>query len=161
MRKLNPEHKTALIEMVNKASYFDLLGIKLVDMDMGSARFEVDLQKRHMNPFGAIHGGIYASIIDTAAYWSAYCEVEENVGFTSIDLNVNNLAMVKSGKIIVTGRCIRVGKTLIVTEGTAEDESGRMLAYGTSKLMVLHGRQTMVHAVEYLQSPNLPPKFID
>jgi uncharacterized protein (TIGR00369 family) len=161
MRKLNPAHKEALIEMVNKASYFDLLGIKLVDLDFGSARVEVDLSRRHMNPFGAIHGGIYASVIDTAAYWSAYCEVEEDVGFTSLDLFTNNLAMVKSGKIIVTGKCVRVGKTIIVTEGVVEDENGRMLANGTSKLMILHGRQTMVHAAEHMGYPNLPPKFID
>jgi hypothetical protein len=42
------------------------------------------IEKKHMNPFGGIPGGVYASAIDTAAYWSAYCDLPEEKGLVSI-----------------------------------------------------------------------------
>jgi uncharacterized protein (TIGR00369 family) len=122
-------------------------------MDIGYSKVEVELQNKHINSFGAIHGGVYASIIDTAAYWSAYCELDENVRHTSIDVCVHNLSMMREGKIIVEGKSIKIGKSLCMAEATAKDSTGRILAQGTSKMMILNG-------IEILGYKNLPPKFL-
>lgn len=160
MSKINPKHIESLIEMINQSPYLSLLSMKIREIGAGFSRAEVDLENKHMNPFGALHGGVYSSLIDTAAYWSAYCEIEENAGFTSIDLNVNNLAMITAGKIIAQGRSIKIGKTLCLTEATVRDETGRILAHGTSKLMILQGKQSIRDAVKIFGYDALPPKFI-
>jgi len=159
--KINPEHIKALIELINRGPYFELLSLKIRELGVGYSRVEVDLEKKHMNPFGAIHGGVYASIIDTAAYWSAYCELDENAGFTTIDVSVNNLAMVNDGKIIAEGKSLKIGRSICLTEASVKDERGKLLAYGTSKLMVLQGKQSVNRAVEVAGGGVLPPKFLD
>ena len=159
--KINPEHIKALIELINRGPYFELLSLKIRELGVGYSRVEVDLEKKHMNPFGAIHGGVYASIIDTAAYWSAYCELDENAGFTTIDVSVNNLAMVNDGKIIAEGKSLKIGRSICLTEASVKDERGKLLAYGTSKLMVLQGKQSVNHAIEMAGGGALPPKFLD
>lgn len=57
--------------------------MKVCELRKGYSKITVALDRKHLNPFGGVHGGVYASVIDTAAYWAAYCEMEENAGYTS------------------------------------------------------------------------------
>ncbi|MCL1798214.1 MAG: PaaI family thioesterase [Eggerthellaceae bacterium] len=159
--KVNPKHVEALLRLINRGPYFELLSMEVCELSRGYSRVETVLEKKHMNPFGAIHGGAYSSILDTAAYWSAYCELDEDVGFTSIDLSVSNLSMVDRGRIIAEGRSLKVGRSICLTEASVKDTHGKLLAYGTSKLMVLKGRQSIKHVLETIGGDALPPKFID
>ena len=161
MKRINPKHIDALLELTNRGPFFELLSMNVYELGIGYARVEVDLQRKHCNPFGAIHGGVYSSIIDTAAYWSAYCELDENIGYTSFDLSVNNLSMIREGKIFAEGKSIKIGRSTCLTEAYVKDENGKLLAHGTSKLMILNGKQSIGHALESMGYRSLPPKFID
>jgi uncharacterized protein (TIGR00369 family) len=161
MPRINPEHISAVIKMVNGAPYFELLSIRLCEVDVAYARVELSVEKKHINPFGAVHGGVYSSILDTAAYWSAYCQVDEGLGFTTVDVNASMLSMTDKGKIIVEGKALKVGRSICLTESVAKDGSGKLLAHSTSKLMILRGKQSIEDAIAALGHKPLPPKFID
>ena len=64
-RKINPEHLSKLINIANNSPYFQLLGMKITETGAGYAKVEMDVDNRHMNPFGTVHGGANASLIDT------------------------------------------------------------------------------------------------
>ena len=160
MKQVNPEHITALLELMNSGPYFELLSMKICAVEIGYSKVEIDLQRKHYNPFNSIHGGVYSSLIDTAAYWSVYCELDENMGFTSIDLSVNNLSMIREGKIIAEGKSIKIGKSICLAEAIAKNTHGKLLAHGISKLMILNGKQSIEHAIESIGCRPLPPKFI-
>jgi uncharacterized protein (TIGR00369 family) len=121
------------------------------------ARFsvlEIDLAQKHLQPFGFVHGGVFASIIDAAAFWAIYYEIEDqNVGVTTVDLKLNYLAPAVSGKLIAKGRQIKLGKTLGYAEAEVTDVNGRILAHGTSTVILLPGQGLDT-------DPPLPPKFI-
>jgi len=157
---LNPAHIDSIISLMNKSPYFNLLSIVVKDLDIGCSLLEVDIENRHLNPFGGVHGGVYSSVIDTAAYWAAYCELDENAGLISLDLNVNFLAPVRSGKLIVKGQRIKTGKTLCIAEAAAFDQEDKIVAHGTSKIMVTQGLQTITQAVASAELTSLPDKFI-
>ena len=161
MRRINPDHISKLKELMNRGPFYRLLLMELCDVEMGFSRVLATLKNEHLNPFGIVHGGAYSSMIDTAAYWSAYCELDEGVGLTTIDLSVNFLSMAKEGLVLIEGRSIKVGRSICVTEAYARDEGGKLLAHGTSKLMVLQGRQTIDSAIEALGYSTLPPKFLE
>lgn len=161
MQKLNPEHIKALLELINQGPYFKHLAMEVCKLDIGTCRVEVKLDERHLNPFGGLHGGVYASIIDTAAYWADYCELDENAGLISLDLKVDDLATAKEGKLIVEGKRIKVGRTICLSEATVTDERGKLLAYGTSKQMVTKGLQSIQQAVTAMGYHSLPPKFLE
>ena len=160
MKHINPEHIKELICLINHSSYFELLDMTVCEIGIGRAMVEVDLQGKHLNPFGAIHGGVYASLIDTAAYLSVYCELDDSVGYTSIDLSINNLSMISEGKIIVEGRSIKIGRSICLAEAIAMDTYCKLLAHGTSKLMLLDEKQSISHALKVAGHQSLPPKFI-
>ena len=161
MRKINPEHLSALMDLMNRVPYFKLLSMKICELGIGYSSVEIDLDGKHLNPFGGIHGGVFSSVIDSAAYMATYCELDEDVGYTSIDLTVNNLSMINRGKIIAEGRSLKIGKSLCLAEATVKDATGRLLAQGSSKLMRLRGGQSVNHAVEAMGCNTLPPKFLE
>ena len=153
MDNLNPEYLKRLAQTVNQSPYFLLLSMRILDLGPGFSHLELDLSNKHLQPFGIVHGGVIASIIDAATFYAVFVDLEDQSdGLTSVDLKLNYLAPSTSGKIISKGRKIKVGKTLGYAEAEVLDESGRILAHGTSTLMILPGKGMEVE-------PPFPPKF--
>ncbi len=160
MASLNPEHVQALIKAINQGPYFKHLSMPVKEIGPGYSIVELKVSNEHLNPFGGIHGGVYASVIDTAAYWAVYCELEERIGYISIDLKIDYLAPTSGGVIITKGRSIKIGRSMCLAEATTTDKDGKWLAHGTSKMMVTEGLQTIENALSFTESKALPPKFI-
>jgi uncharacterized protein (TIGR00369 family) len=160
MAELNPEHLKAVIGAINNGPYFRHMSMRVTEIGFGYSVVVMKIGKKHMNPFGGLHGGVYASAIDTAAYWSAYCDLPEKSGLVSIDLKVDFLAPVLHEKIIINGNRIKSGKTIYLAEAKMSDHKGKVLAHGTSKLMVVSGKQSIQDVVDYVGSKQLPDKFL-
>lgn len=160
MKKLNPEHIKAVLELINQGPYFRLLSMRVCELGIGFAIVEMDIENKHLNPFGGIHGGVYSSLIDTAAYWAVYCDVEEDAGLISLDVKVDNLATIKEGSLVVKGKRIKAGKSICIADATIVDSKGKYIAHGTSKQIVIPGIQSIAQAVSAMGYEQLPPKFI-
>ncbi len=152
MRRINPEYAKTIKSGTNDCPYFRLQSMKIIDFDIGSSHLEIEVHEKHLQPFGIVHGGVFSTIIDAAVFWSVYGEVEEGIGMTTVDLNVNFLAPTASGKLIALGRRIKLGKTIGLGEAEVTDEEGRILAHGTSTVMILPD-------LSFLQK-DLPAKFL-
>ena len=160
MKKLNPDHIREVLHLINQGPYFRLLSMRVRDIGKGFATVEMNVENKHLNPFGGVHGGVYSSLIDTATYWAVYGDVEEDAGLISLDVNVDHLAPVKEGSLVVDGKRIKAGKRICMAEAVILDGNGKTLAHGTSKQMVLPGLQTIAQAASALGYQPLPPKFI-
>jgi uncharacterized protein (TIGR00369 family) len=160
MTSLNQDHVEAVIEAINQGPFFRHMSMTVKEIGIGFSVVELKVDTEHLNPFGGIHGGAYASIIDTAAYWATYCEIGEGVGLISIDLKIDYLAPINEGTILSKGRSIKIGRSMCLAEATAMDEDGKWLAHGTSKMMVTKGLQTIEDAHVFTRSEALPSKFI-
>ena len=153
MKILNPAYVERVNQLVNDSPYFKLLSMTISDAGLGFSLLEIDLAQKHLQPFGFVHGGVFASIIDAAAFWALFYEIEDqNASATSVDLKLNYLAPAASGKLIAKGRRIKLGKTLGYADVTVTDENGKLLAHGTSTLMILPGNRLVI-------DQPLPPKF--
>ncbi|MGD2271420.1 MAG: PaaI family thioesterase [Desulfobacterales bacterium] len=155
MKTPNPEHVESLVGLINRSPYFKLISMRACEIGVGFSRFEIDLGKKHLQPFGLVHGGVFASIIDTAASWALFYGIEDHdAGMTSVDLKLNYLSPAVTGKLIAKGRQIKLGHTLGYAESDVIDKNGKILAHGTSTIMILPGKAPAA-------DPPLPPKFID
>jgi uncharacterized protein (TIGR00369 family) len=160
MPELNPKHVQAVINIINRSPFFRHLSMPVKGLGIGYSLVELEIRNEHLNPFGGLHGGVYASVIDTAAYWAVYCELDEDVGLISLDLKVDFLAPANAGKLTIKGHRIKIGKTICLAEATAFDQNDKWVAHGVSKMMVTQGLQTIRDALNFIGSKNLPPKFI-
>jgi len=155
MKKINPDYIKRMREIVSTSPYFELLSMKLVDAGVGYSSVEIDLAQKHLQPFGMVHGGVFSAIIDAAAFWAVYPGIEDpTAGMTTVDLKLNYLAPAASGKLIARGSQIKLGRTLGYAEAEVLDEAGKILAHGTSTVIILPGK-----ALE--TDPPLPPKFME
>ena len=154
MKSINPEYVERVNQLINRCPYFDLLSMKISDVGLGFSELEVDLAQKHLQPFGFVHGGVFASIIDAAAFWSLFYEIEDqDTGVTTVDLKLNYLAPAVSGKLMAKGRQIKRGRTLGYADAEVTDSEGRILAHGSSTVILLPGQGLKA-------SPPLPSKFI-
>ncbi|UCF91727.1 MAG: PaaI family thioesterase [Desulfobacterales bacterium] len=155
MKTINPEYILRMNQIVNCSPYFELLSMEIRDVGIGYAVLAIDLAQKHLQPFGIVHGGVLASILDAAAFWSVFYEVEDaSAGVTTVDLKLNYLAPATSGQLIAKGRRIKLGQTLGYAEAQVVNDKGQIVAHGTSTLMILPGKAIAAH-------PPLPPKLID
>ncbi|MGN0301866.1 MAG: PaaI family thioesterase [Anaerotardibacter sp.] len=162
MPKLNPEHIKETLELINQGPYFRHLNMDIVALDMGYCRVEVEVQNHHLNAFGGIHGGAYASILDTCAYWALYSEMPEDAGFITLDLQTNNLRACSSGKLICEGSVIKRGGSICLCESKIHNEEGKLMAQCTSKMFVSPTLQPIAAAIDALDpTRKLPPKFLE
>ncbi|QPM68417.1 PaaI family thioesterase [Atribacter laminatus] len=160
MKTINPEHIKVILDIINQSPYLKLLSIKVSELQSGYCKVEVDLGKKHLNPFGGAHGGVYASLIDTATFCAVYCDLRENISLITIDLKVDNLSSAKEGKLVVEGKQIKVGRSICLSEATIKDIHGKLLAHGTSKQLILEGMQSISQAASIMGYQSLPPKFL-
>ena len=155
MKRLNPKYVERINKIVNNSPYFTLLSMQIRDIGSGYSFIEIDLAQKHLQPFGYVHGGVFASIIDAAAFWALYYDIDEkDAGATTVDLKLNYLAPAQSGKLIAKGRRIKMGKTLGYAEAEISDESEKILAHGTSTVIILPGKGLAAES-------QMPPKFIE
>ncbi len=154
MKKPNPEHIEKLCSIINTSPYPYLLSMKLSDIGIGYAKVELEVEKKHRQLMGVVHGGVFAALIDTVTFWAVYYAIDDpGAWVTSVDLKINYLAAASSGKLIATGRQLKVGKTLCYADAEIRNGDGKLMTHGSSTLMILHGKELTDHVL-------VTPKFI-
>lgn len=159
-RKMNPDHVEAVLAFINESPYFKLLSMTVREIGTGYSLVEVAVGDKHLSPFGLVHGGLYCSALDTAAFWSAYGEIDEEAGLITLDVNTNILAPVKGKRLWVKGRRIKIGQTFCTTEAEAQNESGDILAHATSKILVAREPGMIQKIRKTFGDGDFPPKYI-
>ncbi|HSW13614.1 MAG TPA: PaaI family thioesterase [Solimonas sp.] len=150
MNAINPKYVEALLQMVNTAAFPSHIAFRLAAIDHDSCRVELDILPQHFQPFGIVHGGVLATLIDTATFWAGFMRLPQDAGLVNVDLKLNYLKPAVSGKLVAEGRCLRPGRQISYTEAYVRDEAGELLAHGTSTLMVLPGKGLKIDAPKFL-----------
>ena len=148
--KPNPEYIRKIQDIVGKAPFPKHMAMNLVEMDIGLAKIELLLSTVHLQPFGLVHGGVIATLIDTATFWAVFMSIAEDAGLVNVDLKLNYLRPVTHGRLHAQGRSIKEGKSLCYSEATVFNDHGTLLAHGTSTLMVLPGKGLDVGVEKFL-----------
>jgi uncharacterized protein (TIGR00369 family) len=107
------------------------------DLEWGTSLLEVQLEEKHLQPFGNVHGGVMASVVDAATFWAVFPQVERGKGLTTVEIKVNYLAPVQKGKLVAHGQSIKLGRTLALGEARITDSKGKLVSHGTATMMVL------------------------
>jgi uncharacterized protein (TIGR00369 family) len=136
----NPEYIQELIRIVKTSSFPHHISMSLAHIEVDRATVHLDLSDRHLQLFGIVHGGVLATLIDTATFWSVFMRLPEDAGLVNIDLKLNYLKPVIEGTLKAEGSAIRSGKTISYAEARVFDADGELVAHGTSTLMTLPGK---------------------
>lgn len=114
------------------------LGFGWVSIEPGKVVFEITPAEYHYNPIGSVHGGVFATLLDSAAGCAVHSTLPAGVGYTSVDLNVKFLRgmTTDTGRVTCEGRVVHRGRRMVLAEATLTDGRGRLLATATSSCLV-------------------------
>lgn len=118
-----------------------LVGFRILEVADGRSRLTLDVDERHANPMGTMHGGIVCDLADAAMGLAYASLLGDDESFTTLELKANFLRPVWRASLVARGRVIKAGKSIGVVEATVEDESGNLVAHVTSTCMTLREGQ--------------------
>jgi uncharacterized protein (TIGR00369 family) len=119
----------------------DLIGFTLTAVDPGHAVVTFDAGPRHANPMGTLHGGVLCDIADAAMGMAYAASLDEGETFTTLELKINFLKPVRTGRLVATGRLVKGGRTVGLVECDVVDDKDRLVARASSTCMTLRGGQ--------------------
>jgi uncharacterized protein (TIGR00369 family) len=110
------------------------IGLNLEDAGPGWARMRMELIVGVMNPFGSVHGGSIAALIDSAAgsAIAAGCAPDSDRIMGTIDMQVHFLERGKGSALIADARMLRAGRAVAVAFVDVRDQAGTLVAMGTA-----------------------------
>jgi len=118
------------------------MGFRLAEVEKGRAVFEGEPGPHLLNPLGAIHGGWALTLIDSACGCAVHSELDAGVGYTTIETKVNFTRPIApdGGAVRCEGRVLSRGRQIATAEASLRSADGRLLAHGTSTLIILSPR---------------------
>jgi uncharacterized protein (TIGR00369 family) len=115
-----------------------LMNIRLTEVDRGRAVFETVPEEYHYNPLGMVHGGLAATILDSAMGCAVHSSLDAGDRYTTIEIKVNYLKAMslETGRVRAIGTLVHIGRTTALAEGKLVGADGVLYAHGTSTLLI-------------------------
>jgi len=105
-----------------------LLGFEAVSVTYGRAVLKMEVQAKHRQLHGVVHGGILAALADTAGAIAVYSTVPRGTALATVELKINYLEAVPEGRVKAVARVLRTGRNFAVAECELVDVRGKLAA---------------------------------
>ena len=115
------------------------LGFELASVEPGRIVFGFQPAEFHYNPIGSVHGGVYATLLDSATGCAVHSMLPAGVGYTSLDLTVKFLRpiTVDTGPVRCIGTVTHLGGRTALAEARLVDDADRLLATAVSSILLV------------------------
>jgi uncharacterized protein (TIGR00369 family) len=115
-----------------------LIGLSIDEVEHGEVTMSLHTRPDMANPLGTLHGGICATLLDSAMGCAVHTTLDAGVGYGTLELKVNYIRSVPVDdvKLTATAKTIHVGRKTATAEGRVYDPEGRLVAHGTTTCMI-------------------------
>lgn len=118
-----------------------LVGFSVAEATLGKVTLRMNVEDRHHNAVGTLHGGIMCDIADAAMGLAYATTLSEGESFTTVELKISYLRPFRKGELRALGKLVKGGRTLGLTEADLVDAEGKLIARASSTCMTLRGEQ--------------------
>jgi uncharacterized protein (TIGR00369 family) len=119
-----------------------LMSFGLSVVERGHIIFTVVPDEYHYNPIGVVHGGLAATLLDSAMGCAVHSLLPSGAAYTTLDLQVRFVRPITigSGPLECDARVVHSGSRLMTTTGELKDAKGKLYAHATGSCLVLEPR---------------------
>ena len=116
----------------------DTMNTVLIEAAKGRVVFQGTPEFRHYNPLGTVHGGWFATLLDSALGCAVQTTLPAGRSYTTAELSVNIVrsASHTTGPLRAVGTVIHAGRQMATAEARIEDERGKLYAHATTTCFV-------------------------
>src|SRR5262245_7183413 len=114
------------------------LGYDIVEAERDRVVITITPTTAHLNPWGTMHGGLTATLLDSCMGLAVQSTVEKGFGGTTLEFKISlvRAIMPDTGLIRAEGKVLNCGRRIGTAEGRVTDSKGRLLAHGTTTCLV-------------------------
>jgi 1,4-dihydroxy-2-naphthoyl-CoA hydrolase len=117
-------------------TWSDVMGIRILHADAAEVRAELDVERKHLQAFGLVHGGVYSGLIETIASLGASIAARAHGRVVvGIENHTSFVHAIRRGRLHGHAKPIHVGKTTQLWEATVRDDDDRVAADGRVRLL--------------------------
>jgi uncharacterized protein (TIGR00369 family) len=116
-----------------------MLNFGFQEAEAGRVVFHVEPAEYHYNPIGMVHGGLAATLCDTAMGCAIHSSLPAGVGYTTLELKINFVRPLTAatGLVLCEGKVINVGGRVATAEARMTDRAGKLYAHATTTCLIM------------------------
>jgi uncharacterized protein (TIGR00369 family) len=126
--KITDEQREMARQILARNPFVSLLEIELVELEHGEAMCRILAGEKHFRAGGFVHGGVTASLVDTATAFAVATHLERGENSVTVDLTLHFLRPLHRGEITARARVLRAGKRLLTVAAEVFDGDGELAA---------------------------------
>ena len=114
------------------------LGYDIVEAEVGRVVLTVSPNGSHLNPWGTVHGGLTATLLDSCMGLAVQSTLGKGFGSTTLEFKISLVRAIttETGEIRAEGKLLNAGRRVGMAEGRVTDRMGRLLAHGTTTCLI-------------------------
>jgi uncharacterized protein (TIGR00369 family) len=115
-----------------------LLGMGVVDVQLGRVTFSLEVGEHLYNPIGSVHGGVFCTLLDSAMGCAVHSALDRGQAYTTLELKVNLVKplTVDTPSVVATGQVISTGRRVATASGQINGPDGTLYAHATTTCLV-------------------------
>jgi uncharacterized protein (TIGR00369 family) len=123
--------------------FMQMIDISSFSFEEGRVVFRLRPQEFHYNPLGSVHGGVFATLLDSACGCAVHTKLPAGVFYTSLDLSVKFLrpVSISTGEIAAEATVVHLGRRMALAEGRILDAAGKVYATASSSCLIMQPGQ--------------------
>lgn len=125
---LTPEQTERLREAFERVPFAHFLQLELGHMQRGEATFHMEVRDELRQNNGVVHGGVIASLVDSAAAFAVLTILEKDQTSTTVDLTIHYLRPLLEGRATAHARVVRAGRRIMTITVEVLNESEVIVA---------------------------------
>lgn len=130
--EINESQKQFAADRLQELALARLIGMRLTDLRLDEAVIEIEMRDDLRQPSGVLHGGVTATLIDTAMAFAVRTRLEPGAATATIDLTVHYLRPHHSGVAVCSAKVVRAGKRIFTVSADVVNEEGKLIATALS-----------------------------
>jgi acyl-CoA thioesterase len=120
---------------MERNAFARLIGMKLVDLQPSAATVQIEMRDELRQPHGILHGGVTATLVDTAMAYAVIACLSETEKASTVDLTVHYLRPHSEGAFACTAKVVRAGRKVLTVSAEVFNEQGKLFATAISTYM--------------------------
>ena len=96
-----------------------------IDSGQGQSKVTLEVDERHLNPHGSVHGAVMFALVDTAMGGATMSVLDEGSWCATVDIHTRFLAPCFSGTLTASATVRRSGRRVVHLDGVVTDEEGK------------------------------------
>lgn len=130
--EITPEQRAFAENALHNLSFAKLIGMRLIELKPDLATISIEMRDDLRQPSGVLHGGVTATLIDTAMAFAVRTRLGLHEATATIDLTIHYVRPHLEGTFICTARVVRAGRRIFTVSADVHNDEGKLIATGLS-----------------------------